>query len=226
MPADDGALYVSELFPPDDRVALFVVSMLMAANDLEFSLRRAAAANGSDFTEQDLSDHRFYFLVRVANGFLFEAIDALETWCHKEEEVQQLLKKLPPKGRDALKRVRKVRAQTGKKTLASVRHHTFHYPHPDASKDPDSTIELAETIRDGTAGLVADADAREASTHTFPFAEQVALRLAMRHHSPEEEEANKQVTIIENGIADFVTFARHLHILYCKRMGVPRVAVD
>src|SRR5262249_21540871 len=38
-------LSVSEVFTPDDRVALFCVSMAMAANDVEYAFRQALLAN-------------------------------------------------------------------------------------------------------------------------------------------------------------------------------------
>ena len=44
---------VPDTFPPSNRVALFVVSMAMAANDIEYAIRQAVDANPEGASDED-----------------------------------------------------------------------------------------------------------------------------------------------------------------------------
>src|SRR5262245_32606121 len=117
---------ISEAFPPDDPVARFVVSMAMAANDIEHALRAAGAANEADEPE-------FGYWVRLSIGHLFEAQLALNHW-RAYDEVKNLLRKLPETATEDLKRVAGLAQRVGAELLEHNRHLTFHYPYPDRGK--------------------------------------------------------------------------------------------
>ncbi len=204
---------VPEVFPPDDRLGQFVLAMTIAGNDVEYTLRQAVLANPPEADEEHRRRERLSFKVRVANGFLFEAIDALQAW-QQEADVADLLRRLPPKAQEHLCKVRGLEQQIGSKTLEHVRQNTFHFPHPDPSKTPDSTTDLAEVTAEMT-DVVAAVDRSPEAQHTFRFGDQVALAMAIRRHRDFEAETAK---IIAGSVA-FVQLARHIWIAYCKRRG-------
>ncbi|HET6999352.1 MAG TPA: hypothetical protein VFI03_12275 [Solirubrobacterales bacterium] len=215
------ALTVPECFPPDDRLALFVVAAAMAANDVEDSMWQAAAANPDGASDEDRQRARFTFKVRVANGFLFEGIATLRAWQDHEPEVRQLLDGLSAEGRKKLRQVRGLEQQIGSKTLEHVRQHTFHYPRPDPSKAPDSTGELAEVVAELT-DLPAGINVARNSQHTFRFADGVALALALRRHDDPET----QIERIRDGGVAFVHLAKHIYLAYCEKRGIEFEVVD
>lgn len=206
---------VPDFFPPDDQVALFVVSMAMAANDIEYATRQAALANPEGATSKDRDRLRFSHKVRLANGFLFEGIDALKAWAQHEPGVAKLLRSLTPEGTKLLRQVRSLEQKIGPKTLAHVRQNTFHYPHPDPSKTPDSTEDLAEVVAELT-GVPASLMVGGEVEHTFPFADKVALSLAFRRH----DELEVQTAKIRDGAIAFVNLVRHIHMRFCKGRGI------
>jgi hypothetical protein len=208
-------LTVPKCFPPEDRVALFAVSMAMAANDIEYAIRQAVLANPEGASDEDRERNRFTHKVRLANGFLFEGIDALKGWTQDEPAVAKLLRDLPPEGARLLTKVRGLEQRIGPKTLGHVRQHTFHYPHPDPSKTPDSTGELAEVVAnldDVPVSLHIGSDVE----HTFPFADKVALSLALSRH----DEPDVQTEKIRDGAVAFVNLVRHIHLRFCKQRGI------
>jgi hypothetical protein len=127
-------LSVPEVFAPDDQVALFCVSMAMAANDVEYAIRQAILANPDGASEEERERLRFSQKVRLTYGFLFEGIDALKAWRQQEPAVAKLLRDLPKDGAKLLKKVCGLEQQIGAATIAHVRHNTFHYPHPDPGR--------------------------------------------------------------------------------------------
>jgi hypothetical protein len=207
-------LLVPDLFPPDDRVALFVMSMTMAANDVEYAIRQAIKANPDGTSDEDRERMRFSQKVRLANGFLFEGIDTLKAWRQREPAVAKLLRQLPREGAKRLSQVSGLEQKIGPKTLSHVRQHTFHYPHPDRSKEPDSTGELAEIIAkadDVSAKIRIDS----ASEHTFPFADKIAAGLALNRHDQIADQ-----TEISDGAVAFVNLVWHIHLLYCQQRDI------
>jgi hypothetical protein len=122
---------VAAVFPPDDPLALAMVALCMAANDVEYAAKRAAYANPPDHPDPDVRHRRrFYYLVRVAQGHLFEAIAALRAWEQDEPDLRKLIQNLDAEGRKAAARVRGLQQRIGSKALGTVRHTTFHYPAP------------------------------------------------------------------------------------------------
>jgi hypothetical protein len=214
-------LTVPESFPPDDRLGQFVLAMAMAANDVEYTMRQAAAANPPGADDDFRRRERFTFKIRVANGFLFEAIDALRAW-QQEPDVAALLRGLPDEAQAHLRKVRGLEQQIGPKTLEHVRQNTFHFPHPDPSKTPDSTVDLAEVAAELT-NLVADIDVAPEVQHTFRFGDQVALAMAMRQHDADPE---SQVEKIRDGAVAFTHLVKHAYLAYCERRGFGFEVVD
>jgi hypothetical protein len=78
-----------DVFPPDDKLALFILAMAAAANDVDAADQEARAAN--DRPGAGDPDHihrtRFTYHVRRSLGHLFEAISTLKAWRRDEVEV-------------------------------------------------------------------------------------------------------------------------------------------
>lgn len=193
---------------------MFCVAMAMAANDVECAVRQAVEANPDGATDEDRNRNRFSYKVRLANGFLFEAIDALKAWRQNDPDVAKVLRQLPRDGAKLLSKVCGLEQKIGPKTLAHVRQNTFHYPHPDPSKTPDSTGELAEVVGE-LDDVSATINIGEEIEHTFPFADQVALLMALRRHDEDAETLQ-----VRDGAIAFVNLARHIHRLYCEKRGI------
>lgn len=209
-------LSVPEVFAPDDQVALFCVSMAMAANDVEYAIRQAILANPEGASDEERERLRFSHKVRLTYGFLFEGIDALKAWRQQEPAVAKLLRELPEDGATLLKKVCGLEQQIGTETIAHVRHNTFHYPHPDpgkAEKSKSQVNELGEIIA-GLDDRPATVAMSEEAHHTFPFADQVALRMALLRH---DEDAQGPV---RDGAVAFVNLVRHIHKRFCEQRGI------
>jgi hypothetical protein len=211
---------VAELYPSDDRVGQFALAMALAANDVEYSLRQAVAANPPGADDDHRERERFTFKIRIANGFLFEAIDALKAW-QQEPGIVDLLRGLPSEAQTHLRTVRSLEQKIGPKVLANIRQNTFHFPHPDPKRNPDSTADLFEVTEECSDVLV-EFDARPDAQLTFGFGDEVALVLALRRHQETEAETEK---IVAGAIA-FVQLVRHVQMSYCEARGFGWVAVD
>lgn len=207
-------LTIPEVFAPDDRVALFCVSMAMAANDVEYAIRQTILANPDGASDEERARLRFNYKVRLTYGFLFEGIDALKGWRQQEPAVAKLLRELPKDGAKLLTKVFGLEQRIGPQTIAHVRQNTFHYPHPEPSKPPDWMDELAEVVGelDDVPATVAMSNDAE---HTFPFADSIALLMALRRH-----DNDAQTLQVRDGAIAFVTLARHIHSHFCKQRGV------
>src|SRR5215218_2681763 len=97
---------VLTIFPPDDRVSLFVASMCMACNDVEDAKAEAEAANPPNPDHPDVAHRRrFSYRVRLLNGHLYEGIVALKAWRQSEAEIRNLLDALENDAKRALKLV-------------------------------------------------------------------------------------------------------------------------
>jgi hypothetical protein len=210
-------LSVPDVFAPDDRVALFCVSMAMAANDIEYALRQAVLANPDGASDEERERLRFSQKVRLTYGFLFEGIDALKAWRQQEAVVVTLLRELPQDGAKLLTKVCGLEQQIGTATIAHVRHNTFHYPHPEPSKAGRAAVQLAELGE-----VIASLDERTATVamseeaqHTFPFADQVALRMALLRHDDEDAQA-----LVADGAVAFVNLVRHIHKRFCEQRDI------
>jgi hypothetical protein len=201
---------IPKVFPPDDPVARFVVSMSMANNDIEWAFRdllRAADEDTPDFT----------FRVRVVIGYLVEAIDALNFYSAQVPEVRTLLERLPADAREQLKIVRGALQKAGPKALAAVRDNTFHYPSPNPAYKPKTSD---EQLRDTLAALshIGVHTHYDGDTHAtrFNFADEAAFNLAMGGPSTTNDEALRRSEIARNGGLAFIQWAPHLVLTYMK----------
>lgn len=174
-------LSVADVFAPDDRAALFCVSMAMAANDVEYAIRQAIVANPDVASDEERERLRFSQKVRLTYGFLSEGIDALKAWRQQEPAVAKLLRELPKDGAKLLTKVCGLEQQIGTETIAHVRHNTFQLPAPRAEQGGESGSP-SQGARRSLASLddqPATVAMSEEAQHTFPFADQVALRMAL-----------------------------------------------
>jgi hypothetical protein len=210
---------VLTVFPPDDRVSLFVASMCMASNDIEDAKAEAEAANPPNADADFAHRRRFSYRVRMLNGHLYEAIVALKAWRQSEAEVRNLLDALEDDAKRALKLVCGLEQRIGSKALEAVRQNSFHYPHPNPKRPPDSTAELAEAIRTNPS-LEADIDVGGDARGTFRFADQLALSVAFGGHDPDEARAKEQTARIREAAAAFVYLAKEIYLLYCRERGI------
>jgi hypothetical protein len=51
--------------------------------------------------------------------------------------------------------------------------------------------------------------------HTFPFADKVAQRMALRRHDDDAQQAD-----VADGAVAFVNLVRHIHLRYCEQRGI------
>ena len=77
-----------DVFPPDDPIARFVVSMAMASNDIERALRDVVRAGEND-------DADFTYRIRLSVGHLVEALDALSSYSQEFGDIRSLIKRVP-----------------------------------------------------------------------------------------------------------------------------------
>jgi hypothetical protein len=86
---------VLTIFPPDDRVALFVVSLCMASNDVEDALTEIEAFPRENVEgDEPFLRRRFSYRVRLLGGHLYEGTVALKAWRRSEPGIRELLGKL------------------------------------------------------------------------------------------------------------------------------------
>jgi hypothetical protein len=211
---------VVTIFPPDDRVSLFVASMCMACNDIEDAKAEAEAANPPNADADVVHRRRFSYRVRMLNGHLYEGIVALKAWRQSEAEVRTLLDALEDEdAKRALKLVCGLEQRIGPKALEAVRQNSFHYPHPDPKRSPDSVAELAEAIR-ANPDLEADIDVGDDAQGTFRFADQLALSVAFGGHDPEKARAQAQTARIREAATAFIYLVKEIYLLYCRQRKI------
>lgn len=78
-----------DVFPPDDPVARFVVSIAMASNDIERALRDVLRAGEND-------DPDFTHRIRLSVGHLVEALDALSSYSQEFGDIRGLMNRILP----------------------------------------------------------------------------------------------------------------------------------
>jgi len=113
-----------DVFPPDDPIARFVVSMAMASNDIERALRDVQRAGEND-------DPDFTYRIRLSVGHLVEALDALSSYSQEFGDIRSLINRIPPAGQKHLSEARGTIQRAGSRVLKNVRDNTFHYPSPE-----------------------------------------------------------------------------------------------
>lgn len=207
-------LTVPQVFRPDDTVAMFCVAMAIAANDIEYAVREAVAANPDGATDADRTRKRFSYKVRLAYGFLFEGIDALKGWRQQDPGVQKLLRQLPTEGTKLLKQVYGLEQRIGPEVISHVRQNTFHVPHPESSKASGWIEQMSQVVSrlDEVPATIPLGDETE---HTFPFADKVALMMSLLRHEDDSQQAE-----VRDGAIAFVNLVRHIHKRYCQGRGI------
>lgn len=204
---------------------MFVISMCMAANDVKFAMLTTGSANPSDHPEPNITHHRrFTYWVRLTQGHLFEAIDALTSWRSSEAEVRSLLATLPAGAKGQLKIVCGLEQRLGLKVLERVRHGTFHYPHPELRRSPDSTLWLREAI-EREASLESEIDLTESGV-VYRFADQLALSIAIANHDDDDDRLREQADLVRDAGFAFVGLAAAIYRAYCERRNLGFEIVD
>jgi hypothetical protein len=203
---------VPGVFPPEDPLARFVVSMSIANNDIGRSFRdllRSADEGAPDFA----------YRVRVTIGYLVEAIDALNFYSATLPEVRQLMKRLPTDAQQQLKIVRGTLQKAGSKALAATRDNTFHYPSPNPAYNPTSDEKLRDALAAlGHIGVQMHYDVYTKAM-TFNFADEAAFNLAMGEPTTSNEEALRRAEIARDGGVAFVQWATALVRTYMTSTG-------
>lgn len=221
-----------DVFPPDDKLALFILAMTAAANDVDASDQEARAANDPPGTSDPDHTHRtrFTYHVRRSLGHLFEAIGALKAWRGDEVEVRQLIRELSPRGKARLKFVCGVEQQAGRTVLRGVRNNSFHYPKPGTDHAPDPVGELANAIRknpDAEASFftvvqegAAPGEETARPRRRYTVADQMMLAIAFGGYDADEAAARKQLDLHHQAAEDFSVLVDELVDLYCKRRKI------
>jgi hypothetical protein len=218
-----------DIFPPDDKLALFVLAMCAASNDVDASDQEARAANDPPGTNDPDHTHRtrFTYHVRRSLGHLFEAIAALKAWRRDEVEVRQLLASLSPRGKARLKLVCGVEQRVGPAVLRSTRNGSFHYPRPGTDYVPDPVGELADAIRvnpDMEAGYDlllpaegAPGEERPRPRRRYRVADQMMISIAFGGYDHDATKAREQMDLVHQAAEEFCELVDELVDLYCKR---------
>lgn len=192
----------------------------MASNDIEDAKAEAEAANPPNPDHPDVAHRRrFSYRVRMLNGHLYEGIVALKAWRQSEAEVRNLLDALEDDPKRALKLVCGLEQRIGPEALEAVRQNSFHYPHPDPKRLPDSTVDLAEAIKTNP-NLEAGIDVADDARGTFRFADQLALSVAFGGHDPDEARARDQTARIREAATAFIYLAKEIYLLYCRQRSI------
>jgi hypothetical protein len=216
-----------DVFPPDDRLALFTVSMCAANNDVWESDQVARAANPRWAADDPHHVHRtrFTYQVRRSIGHLFEAIAALKAWREDEPVVRSLIASLSSDGKARLKLVCGLEQRIGPDALRQVRNNSFHYPKPKSSYSPDPVDELADAIRmNGTEPASFDVVTARVPTGAAPppprrlyrFGDQLMLSIAFGAFDPDVEKGSDQTAQVGEAAEAFCALVDELYDLYSK----------
>lgn len=204
---------IEELFPPDDVVARFVVSMAMAKNDLELGLRDTVVAG-------EVDGHDFNYRLRLTTSHLVEAILAFNFYSSQEQGVRDLLEKVPSDGQEQLKNARTTLQKAGSAALFNLRNNTFHYPRPDAKYNPTSDEQLRDVLVKHGSNRGTIAYKSETDEIFLTFADELATALALEEHSADPKELLGQLEIVRDGAIAFVNWGNALVIAYFESTGV------
>lgn len=210
-----------DVFPPDDRLTLFVIAMCAASNDVRDGDRAIRLAHPDNHEDEDqYHRNRYTSIIRRTLGYLYEGITALKAWRTHDAEAQRLLGKLSPEGVKNLKVVSGLEQSIGSKALRGTRNSSFHYPRPNSGFEPDPVGELAEAIR-ANPKTPAGFDQDEGGPgRLYRFADQLMLSMAFGEYDPDEEKAAKQVKRIEVASEAFVELTDEIFDLYCTERGL------
>jgi hypothetical protein len=184
-----------ELFPADDPLALFMMSVSMAGSDLALAVKAA-------HEHTQANSPSFIYFHRVAIGHWYEAMDALEHFCEAyPEQVGKFLKsRLPADARAELKTARRSR-QTIIEAAEHSRQHTFHYPHPKGKGSEGLLRRYLEAIAATPVEL----------NHLDPvvrlsYAQMASFAMSFGRHSVDVEKLNEQMEVGIIGAGAYIRF--------------------
>ncbi len=186
-----------DVFPPDDPVARFVVSIAMASNDIERALRDVLRAGEND-------DPDFTHRIRLSVGHLVEALDALSSYSQEFGDIRGLMNRIPPAGQKNLSGARGTIQRAGSRVLKNVRDNTLHYPSAERRYSPTSDVQLRDAIlamADRGAELLLD---EPTGAITYTFADDIALAMTIGRNAPTSEDIVRQAEIARDGPLNFV----------------------
>lgn len=197
---------IAEVFPSDDPVARFMVTVSMARNDVRHALFAAGEANTADKPD-------FAYWVRLSTAHFFEAVTAVRSW-RQVPEVKAFLNRLPAAAGQDLKAVLRSIQEIGNDAMAHSRNRTFHYPYPSGRYPADTELEGAlDSMGTQEAHWVLEGDGR----FRLKFADDIALALSLgRHELPRIE---KQLALARDGSVAFVNFATRAMEGYLQERG-------
>lgn len=198
----------ADVFPHDDPVARFMVSISMARNDVRHALRQAAEAGNQNAAE-------FTYWIRVATGHFFEADRAVKAWRQEISEVRDFIRRLPRDAKEELRKASSAIQKLGPGVLEHSRDRTFHYPYPTSRYQTDE--ELAGALQ-ALGGEEVTVVGEGKGFHRLHFADDVALTLALRKHDPSA--LRTQAAIAADGAHGFVNFATRAWQAYRDTRGL------
>jgi len=185
-----------ELFPSDDPLARFMMSVSMAASDLALATKAA-------HEHTQANSPSFIYFHRVSIGHWYEAMDALDQFCEAyPDEVGKFLKsRLPAEARAELKTARRSR-QTVSGEAEHSRQHTFHYPHP---KGKGSEALLRRYLKAISATPVE-------LNHLDPvvrlsYAQMASFAMSFGRHSADMDKLNEQMEVATIGAGAYIRFS-------------------
>lgn len=131
MPLTSGRLVfkIGEVFPADDPVAVFLVALSTALNDLLFASRLLVGGDNEEPSVREPSDVEQQFLLRLSIGFVYEVRESIKH-ARKEKKVERFLAGLPDAAQAAMAAIGDVNPPEGpwvRKAMEHIRNQAFHY---------------------------------------------------------------------------------------------------
>jgi hypothetical protein len=198
----------AEIFPPEDPVARFVVTMAIARNDIRYGLFRAGEAVDNDAPEAA-------YLIRLATSHFFEAEAALRQWM-ADPDVNRFVKALPQDARAWRKKAMAAVQKLSRGALGHSRNRTFHYPYPNSGYETDEALRAAlRALADEEVTVVIEPRPGFAR---LVFADDVALTMALEKHDPTK--LREQLEITRDGAIGIVNIATSAWDRYRKTRGL------
>jgi hypothetical protein len=207
---------IKDVFPHDDAVARFVLSMWAIRNDLEYLLGLVGKANEDDTPE-------FHYLVRLCMAHLFEGAAAIRFYRDAFPEVDALLQRLPKDGQIALRKAQNAPSQIGGQALSQARIHTFHYPSPDPTYTPSSDVQLQDVLREDAENEFEPPrkNLGPLGRAFLPTADFLMLRLSMaKHNTDDQGTLRQQVTKTMEATAALRNVALRVWETYCRERQI------
>jgi hypothetical protein len=204
-----------DVFPADDPVARFMLTIWAVRNDIEYMAELIGPANEYNRPE-------FFYLVRLLMGHLLEGSIALNHYRDDSPEVQRFIKSLPTEAQKAMRKAANVASQVGGQALPHSRDRTFHYPSPDTTYKPTTDDELAAVLRRIASDPVVLSKLPGAfKRERLETADTALLTIAMRKHAlTDDVKLKRQMQKTLRGAAAFSMFVRGAWVKYCQDRGL------